>query len=161
MRFVFVDRLVSTDPHRHIHTVKNVSATEDVFDDHFPGWPIFPGALLIETFEQSTQLLIALSHDFRTVGRLDELTRAAFRRPVRPGDRLDVVCDVRAREAARWTVSANGRVDGDTVASATLVFTLEPTESSADRRAHAVCLRDAVRVLTARPLDLAVYGDPS
>jgi 3-hydroxyacyl-[acyl-carrier-protein] dehydratase len=44
MRFVFVDRVVSAEPRRSIETLKNVSAAEDVFADHFPGYPVFPGA---------------------------------------------------------------------------------------------------------------------
>ena len=70
MRFVFVDRLVSAEPPRHIETLKNVSATEDVFADHFPGYPVLPGALIVEAFAQACQLLIAMSHDFAEVGQL-------------------------------------------------------------------------------------------
>ena len=90
MRFVFVDRLVSAVPPRHIETLKNVSATEDVFTDHFPGYPVFPGALVVEAFGQASQLLIGMSHDFAEVGRLRRLSRVAFRRQVRPGDQLKV-----------------------------------------------------------------------
>src|SRR5437763_16295776 len=92
MRFLFVDRIVTLDPGRTIEILKNVSATEDVFDDHFPGYPILPGALLVETFEQASQLLIGASHDFARVGRLQGVSRAAFRHFVRPGDQLRVRC---------------------------------------------------------------------
>ena len=43
MRFVFVDRIVTLDVPRRIETSKNVSGLEDVFDDHFPGYPVLPG----------------------------------------------------------------------------------------------------------------------
>ena len=59
MRFVFVDRIVALDVGRSIETVKNVSASEDIFTDHFPDHPVFPGALIVESFEQAAQLLIA------------------------------------------------------------------------------------------------------
>ena len=52
MRFAFVDRIVAAEPLRRIDTLKNVSATEDVFADHFPGYPVFPGALVVEAFAQ-------------------------------------------------------------------------------------------------------------
>src|SRR5439155_19432349 len=64
MRFVFVDRIVAAEPLLRIDTLKNVSATEDVFADHFPGYPVFPGALVVEAFAQACELLIAMSHDF-------------------------------------------------------------------------------------------------
>jgi len=91
MRFVFVDRIVAVEPSRRIETLKTVSGLEDVFADHFPGYPVLPGALVVEAFAQASQLLIAVSRDFAEVGRLRGLSRVAFRHPVRPGDRLKVV----------------------------------------------------------------------
>ena len=110
MRFLFVDRIVAVDPGRTIETLKNVSATEDVFDDHFPGTPIFPGALVIETFEQASQLLIAISHDFARVGTLRGVHRAAFRHFVRPGDQLRVRCARAGGDDAHWMVTASAEV---------------------------------------------------
>jgi len=105
MRFVFVDRVVSAEPRRSIETLKNVSAAEDVFADHFPGYPVFPGALVIEAFAQASQLLIGMSHDFTAVGRLHGLSRVAFGRLVRPGDQLAIRCERRSAEGA-WVVDA-------------------------------------------------------
>lgn len=106
--------------------MKNVSATEDVFDDHFPGVPILPGALLVEAFEQATQLLVAVTHDFTRVARLDSVSRAAFRALVRPGDQLTVTCRRRdaGGELPRWTLAATALVTGRTVAVATLGITV-------------------------------------
>ncbi len=96
MRFVFVDRIVAVEPSRRIETLKTVSGLEDVFADHFPGYPVLPGALVVEAFAQASQLLIAVSRDFAEVGRLRGLSRVAFRHPVRPGDRLAIRCERRA-----------------------------------------------------------------
>ena len=119
MRFVFVDRIVSAEPRRHIETLKNVSATEDVFADHFPGYPVLPGALVVEAFAQASQLLIGLSHEFAQVGRLRRLSRVAFRRQVRPGDQLAIRCERRAGEGgqgrpdtARFVVHRNEQREG-------------------------------------------------
>jgi len=163
VRFLFVDRLIAVDPGRTIETLKNVSATEDVFDDHFPGYPIFPGALVIETFEQASQLLIGISHDFARVGTLRGVHRAAFRHFVRPGDQLRVRCEragaseLRSRaDDATWTVSATAEVDGRRVASATL--DLDVIEAVDEHKAHAERLREAVRVLRATPVDASGRG---
>jgi 3-hydroxyacyl-[acyl-carrier-protein] dehydratase len=154
MRFVFVDRILALDPGRAITTLKNVSATEDIFDDHFPGCPIFPGALIIETFEQATELLIGLSTGFARVGRLERISRAAFRRFVRPGDQLRVRCERREGDGPAWTVAASAEVDGRPAATALLEFGLEDAMSG-EPHARADRLRELARVLREGPLELA------
>src|SRR5436190_19700612 len=129
MRFVFVDRILAAEPLPRIDTLKNVSASENVFADHFPGYPVFPGALVVEAFAQACELLIAMSHDFAEIGRLEHLSRVAFARPVRPGDQLRIRCERRAGEGAPrapgvWTLDATATVDGVRVAAATLEYRL-------------------------------------
>jgi len=152
MRFVFVDRILTLDPDRTIEILKNVAATEDVFDDHFPGYPILPGALVVETFEQASQLLIGMSHDFARVGRLCSVERAAFRQFVRPGDQLRVRCTRVAGDDEAWTVSASAEAGGRLAASATLHFALVEDEAHGER------LRAAVRVLRGATIDPAGRG---
>ena len=159
MRFVFVDRITAMDSGRAIETLKNVTATEDVFDDHFPGYPILPGALIVETFEQASQLLIALTHDFTHVGGLRAVQRAAFYHFVRPGDQLRVRCARTAGDDATWTVTASAEVDGRRVASAVLDFALVPAE--AGDAGHATRLREAVRVLREPPIESRGQGTPA
>ncbi len=157
MRFVFVDRILSLEPGRGIVTLKNVSASEEVFDDHFPGCPVFPGALIIEAFEQATQILIGVSYSFERVGRLHRVSRTSFRRFVRPGDQLEVRCERRERADSTWTVGASAGVDGRPVATGTLEFTVEAI-ASAESRDQADRLRELTRVLRQGPLDLAGAG---
>lgn len=156
MRFLFVDRIIVLDPGRTIETLKNVSATEDVFADHFPGHPIFPGALLVESFEQASQLLIGVSHDFARVGRLRGVQRGVFRHFVRPGDQLRVRCVRTAGDDEGWTVSATAEVDGRRVASALLDFAIV-SAVDADKE-HAERLRESLRVLRAAPIDMTRDG---
>ena len=56
MRFVFVDRIVELVPSRRIETLMRVSGLEDVFADHSPGYPVLPGALVVEAFAQAARL---------------------------------------------------------------------------------------------------------
>jgi 3-hydroxyacyl-[acyl-carrier-protein] dehydratase len=151
MRFLFVDRIVALDHDRAIETLKNVSASEDVFEDHFPGHPILPGALIVETFEQASQILIGVSHDFARVGRLRGVHRAAFRHVVRPGDQLRVRCARAGGDDGAWKVNATAEVDGRRVASAVLEFALVDAVQ-AEEKAHAERLRDMVRVLRQAPI---------
>jgi 3-hydroxyacyl-[acyl-carrier-protein] dehydratase len=151
VRFVFVDRVIMLDPGRSIETLKNVAATEDVFDDHFPGYPILPGALIVETFEQASQLLIATTHDYTHVGRLRAVRRAAFRRFVRPGDQLRVRCTRTGPDGASWTVAAAAEVGAQRVATATLEFAVVPASGSDAQ--HAARLRESLRVLQEAPIE--------
>jgi 3-hydroxyacyl-[acyl-carrier-protein] dehydratase len=156
VRFLFVDRIIVLDPGRTIETLKNVSATEDVFADHFPGHPILPGALLVESFEQASQVLIGVSHDFARVGRLRGVQRGVFRHFVRPGDQLRVRCVRTAGDDEEWTVSATAEVDGRRVASALLDFAIV-SAVDADKE-HAERLRENVRVLRTAPIDMTRDG---
>lgn len=146
MRFEFVDRIVELAVEHRIETVKMVAALDDVFADHFPGYPVLPGALVVEAFAQAAQLLIAVSHGFAEVGRLRRLSRAAFRHEVRPGDRLAIRCERRAGEGA-WVLEATASVDGRRVATAVLEFELERAEPGTDAGRHAERLRALAREL--------------
>jgi len=157
MRFVFVDRIVAAEPGRRIETLKNVSATEDVFADHFPGYPVFPGALVVEAFAQACELLIAMRDDFVEMGRLERLSRVAFARPVRPGDQLRIRCERRAGDGG-WTLDATATVDGVRVAAATLEYRLERAAASTGARRQADRLRALQRELQSAALAPAAPG---
>jgi 3-hydroxyacyl-[acyl-carrier-protein] dehydratase len=154
MRFVLVDRLAGIEMPRSIATQKNVSVTEDVFADHFPGFPVYPGALVVEAFAQAGRLLIAMSHDFTVVARLVGLTRVAFPRMIRPGDQLAIRCERRAADAT-WRLDARATVAGETVATATLEYALEPAPQATPAGREAERLRALARELQGAPLEEA------
>lgn len=158
MRFIFVDRIIAVEPGLSIETLRNVSATEDVFADHFPGRPILPGALIVEAFAQAAQLLIGLTSDFAQVGRLTRLGRASFRHFVRPGDQLRIRCERRAAGGA-WVLAATADLAERRVASATLEFEVEEARSGTDAGAEAVRLRALADEIQRSPLELISPGD--
>jgi 3-hydroxyacyl-[acyl-carrier-protein] dehydratase len=153
MRFVFVDRIVKLDVPRRIETSKHVSGLDDVFADHFPDYPVLPGALVVEAFAQACQLLIVLSREFAEVGRLRRLSRVAFRHPVRPGDQLAIRCERRSDDG--WVLDATAMVESRRVAAATLQYELEPAAPGTDAERHAVRLGALARELTPVPTGLA------
>jgi 3-hydroxymyristoyl/3-hydroxydecanoyl-(acyl carrier protein) dehydratase len=155
VRFVFVDRIVGVEPGRRIETSKTVAGLDDVFADHFPGYPVLPGALIVEAFAQAAQLLIAVSHDFAAVGRLRRLSRAAFRHPVRPGDRLAIRCERRAGETDGWRLEATATVGPRCVASATLELALEAVAPGTDAGRLAARLAALAQALRPAPAEIA------
>lgn len=155
MRFVFVDRILALDEGRRIEVIKNVTASEDVFHDHFPGWPIFPGALIIEVFEQAAQLLIGSAGRWERVGQLRRISRASFRQAVQPGDQLQARCERRPGAGDAWMVDAEARVGAHVVATATLELAVEDVGGDAGAQGQAIRFAELFRILDREPLALA------
>jgi 3-hydroxyacyl-[acyl-carrier-protein] dehydratase len=128
MRYFFVDRITEMVPGSHARGLKNITITEDVFTDHFPGLPIYPGALLIECMAQVGGLLIEKTirerDERRILPVLITVKSAKFRDVVLPGDSLQI--DARLRNATETAAMINASVllDGKEKASAELFYTL-------------------------------------
>lgn len=127
---LLVDRVESIEPGQKIVAVKCVAANEPVFQGHFPGNPVFPGVLLVEVMAQTAGLLAARTPE---VGGRADATRsvallgidgARFRRPVVPGDRLEVTVEVVQRRGHIWKVAGTIRVEGAKAAEAMLLVGL-------------------------------------
>ena len=128
MRYAFVDRMIEMVPGKNAKAIKNITASEDVFNDHFPHFPVYPGALIIETMAQVGGLLVektvAERDNRRVLPVLSIVKSAKFREATLPGDTLvvEVVIDNCTTDAAmvRSTISC----DGCARASAELFFML-------------------------------------
>lgn len=88
--FLLVDRIVEIIDGRRIIGLKNVTINEPFFQGHFPGHPIMPGVLIIETMAQvgGFLLLEAVEDVAQKVVYFMSLDKVKFRRPVVPGDQL-------------------------------------------------------------------------
>jgi len=94
---ILVDRVLEIEPGRRIVALKNVSMNEPVFSGHFPGYPVMPGVLLLEALAQAAAILSivtlggeqAKDQIYYFVG----VDRARFKRPVEPGDQLQLEVD--------------------------------------------------------------------
>jgi 3-hydroxyacyl-[acyl-carrier-protein] dehydratase len=138
MRFLLIDRITAWEPGRSAEAVKTVAMSEDLFDDHFPLRPIFPGVLLVEGMAQLAGLLLEEGVR-RETGRnvkalMSIVERAKFRRVVRPGDRLAYRVEVLSVNEAGGRVAARARLDGDArdgadVADCHLVFTFDTSSN--------------------------------
>ena len=88
--FVLVDRVITHDPGGSLVATKNVTGGEDFFAGHFPGAPVMPGVLLLESLAQAAGIwLLKAAADPREVEiQMVGIDEAKFRRPVAPGDQL-------------------------------------------------------------------------
>jgi len=85
-----VDAIVEHEPGRRLVAVKNVTVNEEFFQGHFPGAPLMPGVLMIETLTQAAALLLLHREEGSANARvhLRGVDDAKFRRQVVPGDRV-------------------------------------------------------------------------
>lgn len=128
MRYLFIDRLLSLTPGKELQAIKNITVSEDVFTDHFPRFPIYPGALLIETMAQTGGLLIEktveASEKRRVIPMLSIVKKSKFRDVVLPGDQLIVTVKLENCTETAAGIEAIIERDGKKVATASLLFTL-------------------------------------
>jgi 3-hydroxyacyl-[acyl-carrier-protein] dehydratase len=122
--FLLVDRVLSFQPNESLEAFKNVSAGEPFFEGHFPKTPVMPGVLIIEALAQAGCLLSQLSFEGdgeRPLYYLAGVDGARFKRPVYPGDRLDLNIDVERTRRGMWWFRSRASVDGKIAAEATIL----------------------------------------
>jgi 3-hydroxyacyl-[acyl-carrier-protein] dehydratase len=122
---LLIDRVVELVPQVRVRGYKNITFNEPVFQGHFPGNPLFPGVYMIEAMAQLGGAVVLEPGEFsRKIPYLAGIDKAKFRRPVVPGDRLDMeVTLVRTKRSIIW-VDAQATVDGQFVCSAELTFSI-------------------------------------
>src|SRR5437763_12149425 len=122
--FVLVDRVTEVLPHQRIRGHKCVSMNEPWFLGHFPGRPIMPGVLILEALAQIGGLLAYASEPFDASNSLMYflgIDKAKFRRPVTPGDRLDLEVSIVQHRTNVWKLRGEASVDGTLCAHAELL----------------------------------------
>ncbi len=119
--FLLVDRVTEVNGYVSIKGYKNITFNEAMFQGHFPQKSVFPGVLIIEAMAQLGAILI-----FRRFPEEDRLAffagidKARFKRPVIPGDRLDLEVTVTRDRGNFVVMEGKAYVDGVVAASAIL-----------------------------------------
>jgi len=121
--FLFVDAVVEMERLKSIVGVKNVTINEAYFQGHFPGAPVMPGVLIIESMAQTGGLLLLKEVPDREKKLLyfAAVDGARFRRPVVPGDQLRVEMKVISWRGDFCKLEGRATVDGQLAAEATLM----------------------------------------
>jgi 3-hydroxyacyl-[acyl-carrier-protein] dehydratase len=88
MRWIWIDRFLTFESGKTARAVKNLSLAEDYFADHFPGYPVMPGSLMIEGLAQTGGILVGEANDFREKVVLAKILEARFQRDVLAGETL-------------------------------------------------------------------------
>ena len=123
MRFSLIDRITEVKPGESIVTTKNSSIAEEYLSDHFPGFAVMPGVLMLEAMTQSAAWLIRITDDFKdSLVTLSEAKNVKYIHFVTPGETLAINISIIKREGQLTTVKAEGHVGDRMALSARLVM---------------------------------------
>ena len=123
--FLLVDRVTELNLGESIIAYKNVTINEPFFNGHFPDHPVMPGVLIIEAMAQAAGIL-----GFKTMDKTPQdgsiyyfvgSDKLRFKRPVVPGDRLQLEASIRSEKRGIWKFECSASVDGELAASATIL----------------------------------------
>jgi 3-hydroxyacyl-[acyl-carrier-protein] dehydratase len=133
MRFFLIDRVTELVAGARARGIKTVSLSDEVLHDHFPDYPVMPGALVLESAAQLGGFLLEMSVNkpgaplLRAV--LVQVDQAKFHEPAGPGDTLEVTVTLDSTLAGAAQVAADVRAGQRRIARATLTFVLRSIES--------------------------------
>ncbi len=124
--FLLVDRIVEIEPGKRIVGIKNVTINEQFFVGHFPGAPVMPAVLIIESMAQVSGVLIYkdLPDREKKLIYFTGIESAKFRRPVLPGDQLRIEMNLRHRRNNFGKMNGKALVEGKLVAEAVVQFAI-------------------------------------
>ena len=119
--FLMIDKVVDVVANQRATGVKNVSINENYFQGHFPTRPVMPGVLIIEAMAQTAAVLVVHTLGPESEGKLVyfmSVDNARFRRPVFPGDRLDVHVTKQRNRGNVWKFEGRAKVGNNVMAEA-------------------------------------------
>lgn len=124
--FLLVDRIVECEPGRSAKGVKCVSMNEPFFPGHFPGQPIMPGVLILEALAQTGAVAaLSLPENRGRLAVFGGVKNCRFKKPVTPGDVLELSCELVERRGPIGYGKAVARVGGKIAAQAELTFVIQ------------------------------------
>ncbi|WP_406700834.1 3-hydroxyacyl-ACP dehydratase FabZ family protein [Singulisphaera sp. Ch08] len=113
MRFVLIDRIVELKQGKSLVAVKNLSLAEEYLADHFPGFPVMPGVLMLEALTQAGAWLIRDLEDFaHSVVLLKQAKTIKYGSFVEPGRQLELRVELISHGERESTFKGSGVIDG-------------------------------------------------
>jgi 3-hydroxyacyl-[acyl-carrier-protein] dehydratase len=121
--FLLVDKVTDIVSGESVTGIKNVTMNEPHFTGHFPNHPVMPGVLIIEAMAQTAAVLVIENLGAEAEGKIVYFTSidgAKFRKPVVPGDVLNIKVKKLQNKRTLWKFEGVAEVDGKVVAEATI-----------------------------------------
>lgn len=151
MRFHLVDRVDEICYGKYIKGCKCVSLADDVFNEHFPGYPIFPGCLIQEGMAQlAGSFFEIMMHEKGLPVKHSVLTivnKMKFRKAVGPGDKMIYRADISVMREDYGVAHVKAKLDGKSVANGTLTFSFIELGNDivfeSRKMIYEICMRNA------------------
>jgi 3-hydroxyacyl-[acyl-carrier-protein] dehydratase len=123
MRFSLIDRIEHLEPGVKITALKALSMAEEYLADHFPGFPVMPGVLMLEAMTQAGAWLVRASEDFaHSMVVLKEAKGVKYGQFVEPGQTLRVTAEILNQTDRETVLKVRGTVDGRFTVNGRLVL---------------------------------------
>ncbi len=124
---LLVDRILDVEPGVRCRGLKNVTINEPFFQGHYPGMPIMPGVLILESMAQAGAVILLTDPKYRgmvpVIGAIDDVK---FRRQVVPGDTLISEVELLWLKSGVGRIRAEATVEGELAAKMEMTFKLVP-----------------------------------
>lgn len=122
LRFELIDRVTEVGED-HLVGIKNVTISEEYLQDHFPGFPVLPGVMMLETLVQAARLLLEELDQPKLPMIIREVRNVRYGNMVRPGETLVVTVHLRKRnEDGSVAFEGTGEVGGQSAVQARFVL---------------------------------------
>ena len=133
--FLLVDKVVATDCDTYVDAIKNVTMNEPFFVGHFPGQPVMPGVLIMESLAQAAAIVVLSNPRFKgLIPYFMTMDKVKFRKPVLPGDQLHLRIDIISMRSTMGKCKAVASVDGQKVAEGELAFAVVINKEEKDTK---------------------------
>jgi len=122
MRWIWIDRFLEFQSGKRARAVKNLSLAEEYFADHFPGYPIMPGTLILEGLAQTGGILVGEANDFQEKVILAKIPWARFHREAFAGEQLIYDAELLHLRPEGAAVQGRASVDNEVIVETEIFF---------------------------------------
>ena len=124
--FILIDRIDEVKPGESVNAIKNVTINEPYFQGHFPGQPVMPGVLSLESIAQPTAFLMLYELDdpLKKNMFISGVDGVRFRRLIVPGDQLEINIQLKLKKLTLYKFEGTIKIDNQLAVQAIITSNL-------------------------------------